>query len=394
MDISFSNGFGYMSALTCASSCSQEMCFHSEPTSPSRLKLRTHSGFQTCHTTPTTYEDANSILDEFEFETSSRFNNLGDLCNETSQRNENTFDHQQEQQQRLCGDSLPTMAFADELFCDGKVLPLIPPLKLPPRLLQNGDGNMMSTQSSTATSPRSPGSVLRFPFSRLSLWNDDFDPFMAALEKVKEEKRGKQKAKHGLRRTRSLSPFRGFSYRSGKHKGLSQSQQPESHCCGPAQLICELQKEPLKLASGKTSMLSETKGLVFTRQVRLVEVCNDATFEPERTSVSKLAKEDTEKDESERGGFWRRKKKKENIMKFLFGNAYMGKASAKNKLENKKAALEKPDFMRKLDMKSVKSIQSTQWDKEETTGEMTKMRLVCHKPRLLLCLGYDEGNVK
>lgn len=390
MDISFSNEFGYMSALTCASSCSQEMCFHSEPTSPSRLKLWTPSCFQTGHTTPGTYEDANSILDDFEFETSSRFNNLGDFCNETSQRNENTFDHQQELQQRLGGDSLPTMAFADELFCDGKVLPLVPPLKLPPRLLQNGDGNMMSTQSSTATSPRSPGSVLRFPFSRLSLWNDDFDPFMAALEKVREEKRGKQKAKHGLRRTRSLSPFRGFSYKSGKHKGLSQSQQPESHCCGPAQLICELQKEPLKLASGITSMLSEPKGLEFARHVSLVGVCNDATFEPKKTSVSKVAK-DTEKDERERGGLWRRKKKKENIMKFLFGNAYMGKASAKNKLEDKKAALEKQDFMRKLDMKSVKS---TQWDKEETTGEMTKMRLVCHKPRLLLCLGYDERNVK
>ncbi|KAE9606273.1 hypothetical protein Lalb_Chr10g0106141 [Lupinus albus] len=354
MDISFSNELGYMSALTCPS---QDMCFYSAPTSPSRLKLCAPSGFQSGNTTPRTYyDDVKSNLDEFEFETSRRFNYLGDLFfNETSQRNEDTFYHQQDQQ---------NMAFADDLFCDGKVLPLIPPLKLPPRLLQNGDGSMMSTQSSALTSPRSPGSMLRFPFLRLTSRNDDFDPFMAALENVREEKWGETKAKHGLRRTRSLSPFRGFNYKPNKHKGLPQSNQSGSHCFGPSQLKCELQKEPLKLASGITSMLSEPKGLVFARQVRLVGVCNDAKLETKKTSASKLAKE-TEKGESERGGFWAWKNKKENIMKFLFGNAYKGKTHAKTELEDKKAASEKPDYMRKLDMKSVKLTQSTQWDKKK-----------------------------
>ena len=230
------------------------------------------------------------------------------------------------------------MAFADELFCDGKVLPLMPPLKLPPRMQQNGDGSIMSTHSSTLTSPRSPGSVLRLRFSRQSLWNDDFDPFMVALEKVREEKRGNPSARHGLRRTRSLSPFRSFNKKSEKNVGISKSSQLESHCCDTAQLVCELNKEPLKQVSGRINVLSEPKGLMFAKQVRLVGVSNDTTT-LERTSVSKVATE-TKKDEGKRGGFWRRNKR-ENIKKFLFGISNMWKANAHHKLEDKMAAQEK-----------------------------------------------------
>ncbi|KAG5053249.1 hypothetical protein JHK87_005447 [Glycine soja] len=329
MDISFSNEFCYMST---ACSFSQDMCFYSAPTSPSRLKVRTSFGSQTGPTTPraTTHEDdANSNVNEFEFETSRRFNvSVGDLDTETNQKDESPF-----------GDSLQTMAFADELFCDGKVLPLMPPLKLPPRMHQNGDGSIMSTHSSTLTSPRSPRSVLRVRFSRQCLWNDDFDPFMAALEKVREEKRGKPSARHGLRRTRSLSPFRSFNNKCERNVGISKSSQLESHCCDTAQLVCELKKEPLKHVSGRINVLSEPKGLVFARQVRLVGVSNDTTT-LERTSVSKVSKE-TKKDERKRGGFWRRNTKRENIKKFLFGISNMWKANAHHKLEDKMAAQEK-----------------------------------------------------
>nr|KYP73235.1 hypothetical protein KK1_005850 [Cajanus cajan] len=392
MDVSFSNEFCYMSAT----SFSQEMCFYSAPTSPSGLKLRPVSPFgsRTGPTTPraTTHEDANSNVDEFEFETSRRFNvSVRDLDTETNQK-----DHEnQQEKQRLCGgDSLQTMAFADELFCDGKVLPLmqLPPLKLPPRLHQSGDGSIVSTHSSTLTSPRSPGSVLRLQFSRHSLWNDDFDPFMVALEKVREEKRGKPSARHGLRRTRSLSPFRGFNHKSEKNVKVSKSsQQPESNCCDTAQLVCELEKGSLKQMSGRINGLSEPKGLVFERQVRLVGLSNETTSE--RTSVSKVEME-TKKDEGKRGGFWTRSKKRENIKKFLFGN--MGKDYTHHKLEDKMVAQETTPLVRKLDMKSVTSTESTQWDKYPRTGELTKMRLVCHRPlpRLFLCLGYEGGKVK
>ncbi|KAJ1432090.1 hypothetical protein SESBI_06724 [Sesbania bispinosa] len=392
MDISFSNQFGYMSP----SSCNQDMFYYSAPTSPSRLKLRAQTGFQTGPTTPRAYEDANSNLYEFEFETSHRFN-PSDIGIETNQKDVNPFDdHQQEkqQQQRLCGDSLPTMAFADELFCDGKVLPMIPPLKLPPRLLQNRDGNMMSNQSSRVTSPRSPGSMLRLPFTRLGLWNDDFDPFMVALEKVREEKRGKPKAKHGLRRTRSLSPFRGFN-KSDKHVRPSESYQPESHCCDTVKLISEVEKEPLNEAAGRTKVLSEPKGLVFARQVRQGAVVNETNFEAKKTSISKLAVE-TKKGESQRGGFWIWNKKRENKKKFPLGNANMGKASAQLKLEDQKAALGKPALQRKLDMKSVTSTQLTSRDKDETKGELTTMKLISYRPlpRLFLCLGFEGRRVK
>ncbi|MED6172003.1 hypothetical protein PIB30_046085 [Stylosanthes scabra] len=261
------------------------------------------------------------------------------------------------------------MAFADELFNDGKVLPLEPPpaLKLPPRLIRNnGDSGSVvaSAQSSTLTSPKSPALVLRMlPFSRHSLWNDDFDPFAVALEKVKDDKRGNSssKAKNDLRRTRSLSPFRSEK----QHVGISKTkkQVSESH-------RCELQKEPLLLMKQES------------RRVDMISV----------------------EDESKKGGFWRRKKKnkKENtqnsIVKLLFGNGYVRKSSDPNKLEDQKESLEKPEFMmrRKFAADSVSSSQSTKWCKDETRSDMSRMSLVCHKPRgskLFLCLGHG-GYVK
>lgn len=374
MDISFPNELGKMSA----SSCSQEMCFYSAPSSPSRLKLRPSCGFHTCPTTPRAYEeDANSNLDDFEFETGHSFN-LSHMVIETNQKDVNTFHHQQ----RFCEDSMPAMAFADELFSNGRVLPLLPPLKLPPRLLQNGDGNMVSTQSSRMVSPRSPGLMLRLPFSRHSLWDDEFDPFMEALEKVKEEKkRGKTKAKHGIRRTRSLSPLRGFNNKSEKHVGQSQSNQPKSHCG-------EVQKEPFQQASRRVNLLSEPEGLVFTRQVRQMGEGNHRNFEAQRISVSKLARE-TKKDENQRGGFWTRNRKKGIIKKLLFGSGKKGKASSQHNIEDKKEEPEKPPLLRKLDIKSM--TQLPQWNKDEATAELSKMRLVCHRPvpRFFLCLGYE-----
>ncbi|KAL9316033.1 hypothetical protein ACSQ67_017034 [Phaseolus vulgaris] len=323
-DISFSNEFCYMSAC----SFSPETCFYSAPTSPtSRLKLRTPFDSQTGPTTPreTAYEDANSTVDEFEFETSCRFNaSVGDLDSETDPKDyENPF-----------GDSLQTMAFADELFCDGKVLPLMPPLKLPPRLHKIG---VSSIHRSKLASSRSPGSVFRLRFSPHSLWNDDFDPFMVALEKVRGEKRRKPNARHVFRRSRSLSPFRSFSHKFNKYVGVTKSCQLEPHCSDTAQLVCELEKSPWKEVSGRINVLSESKGLVFARQMRLAR--KDTTLE--KASISKLATE-TKKDEGKRGGFWTRNKKREYIKKFLFRTRNKGKANAHNKLEDKMEAREKP----------------------------------------------------
>ncbi|KAI5433381.1 hypothetical protein KIW84_020597 [Lathyrus oleraceus] len=395
MDISFSNELCYMSASSCNQN--QDLFFYSAPTSPSRLKFIDHIGSQTGPTTPRSYEDVNSNLDRFEFETSRRFNHSELIGSKVDRKDAKVF----EEHQRLCEDSLPTMAFADELFCDGKVMPMMPPLKLPPRLVQNGD----SAQSSRATSPKSPTSKLRLPFSRL--WkNDDFDPFKVAFEKVREDKRGKSKGReHGLRRTRSLSPLRDFN-KCDKHVGQSESRKhDESHCCEKlplmsfpeGQMLRELLEEPMHEALGRENIVSEPKGLAFARQVREVKVANDTNFEfePKKTLVSNAAKE-PKKDENKKSGFWTRNKKIESIKKFFFGNSNKGKASDQQKLEDKKEAIGKQTLVKKLDMKSVSSTQSTSWSKDEISGEFTKMRLVCHRPlpKSFLCLGYEGWKVK
>ncbi|KAG2390995.1 hypothetical protein LR48_Vigan07g036500 [Vigna angularis] len=362
-EISFSNESCYMSAC----SFGQEMWFYSEPTSPSRLRLRSPFDSQTDSTTPTEteYEDSDFTGDEFEFETSRRFNgSVTDLDSEINQKDEkNPF-----------GDSLQTMAFADELFCDGKVLPQMPPLKLPPRLEKFEVG---SIYRSKLASSRSSRLVFRLRLSRHSFRNDDSDPFTVALEKVRGEKRRKSNVRHVFRRSRSLSSFRSFRHKFKKSVRVTKSSQPESHCSDTAEVVRELEKRPLKEVSGRTNVLSESKGLVFARKMRLV------------ASISKLDIA-TKKDEGKRGGFWRRNKKRESIKKFLFRLRNLGKANAQSKLEDKMEAQERPPSVRKLDLKAATSTESKQCDRDPRTGELTKTRSVCHRPKIFPCLGYED----
>ncbi|KAL6524321.1 hypothetical protein OROGR_016755 [Orobanche gracilis] len=125
-----------------------------------------------------------SILDDFEFESSKKFsghlhfNSSDDYCEGAQEGHNSTYP-----------EPFPSMAFADELFLNGLVMPL----KLPPRL-----------QHDSKSAASSPKAASKFPFPFRSSWNDDFDPFAAALQKVREEeKRGRNS-----RRSRSYSPFR------------------------------------------------------------------------------------------------------------------------------------------------------------------------------------------
>lgn len=144
-----------------------------------------------------------SNFDSFEFETSRKFGRgdgvEGDRGGGRRER----------------GGSLPSMAFADELFDNGRVMPLKPP----PRFRVDGGDMKSCSERMTDWSPKSPGTTMfRVPFARRNVWNDDYDPFMAALQKVKEEHRGRKSNSmyggddhgddHHHRRTRSLSPFR------------------------------------------------------------------------------------------------------------------------------------------------------------------------------------------
>ncbi|WVY91846.1 hypothetical protein V8G54_037360 [Vigna mungo] len=360
-EVSFSNESCYMSAC----SFGQEMWFYSEPTSPSRLRLRSPFDSQTDSTTPTetAYEDSDFTGDEFEFETSCRFNvSVSDLDSEINQKDEkNPF-----------GDSLQTMAFADELFCDGKVLPQMPPLKLPPRLQKFEVGSIYRPKLASSRSSRS---VFRLRLSRHSFRNDDSDPFTVALKKVRGENR--TNARHVFRRSRSLSSFRSFRHKFKKSVRVTKSCQLESHCSEKAELVCELDKRPLKEVSGRTNVLSESKGLVFARKVRLV------------ASISKLGMA-TKKDEGKRCGFWRRNKKRECIKKFLFRLRNLGRANAQSKLEDKMEAQERPPSVRKLDLEAATSTESKQKDRDPRTGKLTKRRSVCHRPKIFPCLGFED----
>ncbi|GJS68792.1 hypothetical protein Tco_0683357, partial [Tanacetum coccineum] len=75
-------------------------------------------------------------------------------------------------------------------FCSGQVLPLKPPPQI---------------HASVTSSPRSPNSLLKLPFSRPCAWNDDFDPFQFALEKVSDETRARMSFH---RRSHSYSAYR------------------------------------------------------------------------------------------------------------------------------------------------------------------------------------------
>lgn len=339
------------------------MYFYSVPTSPTGRGVSALFGFETEPPSPRTYEDANSSFgDDFEFETSRRFNV------ETSQNFENTFDQQQKQQVER-GDSLPTaMAFADELFCDGRVLPLTPPLKLPPRL-QNLNNNSGGNRSSAASSPRSPSSVLKLSFSRRSLWNDDFDPFVVALENVREKKRGKTRGGNNHRRARSLSPFRAAKQKQASNDsvGLSSTMLRELNSSA------QVDRSPKKL--------EEPRGLSFARQVRLVKIDHELPTKPNL---------EARENARESGEPCIRESKRQKIKKFLFKSASTREVNDRDKVNDQNASPWKATFLRKF---SFKSTTSARYNGDKRVAKVTKMALIHYRPRLLLCMGFGARYV-
>ncbi|KAJ7960520.1 Estrogen receptor beta-1 like [Quillaja saponaria] len=274
----------------------ENMYFYSVPTSPAL------SSYQTAPTSPRIYEDANSYLDDFEFET----RHHSDLPTFDDIEKIQTIDTRYDQQthQRQGSGSMPTMAFADELFCDGKVMQLVPPLKLPPRL-QNGFDIKFSYQSSTASSPRSPTLLLKLPFSHQSFWNDDFDPFMVALENVKKETRT-------TKTHEKCSPFRVTTRPERPNKPLGLTDQPSS----PVKPISEGRQNPMRLA--------EPKGLLFARQMRLVKMDNERPRNPNKISNHRPTVKAID--------YAVRENKRQKIKKFLFRSASVRSTGQEDKL--------------------------------------------------------------
>lgn len=414
--------FSYVSATTSPtpSICSLEdstMNFYSAPTSPiSEFSNALFGLSQTEPSTPTSsYEDCSNFnLDDFEFDTSLRFNQYDDV--ESKQEPENPVDHEQQR-----GDSLPAMSFADELFCNGKVVPLAPPqLKLPPRLCGGNDKSGCRSGGAAAplSSPRTPRSVLRLPFARQCLWNDEFDPFMVAIENVREEKRGKNH-----RRARSLSPLRA---RPNESVGVDEAQRPmlesgldsngpkqpnrssslrwespkeaaKGEAKGPMQEMGLKSNEERQLngsaspkQEGKSPKgLAEPKGVVIARQVRRAKM--DPEEKPSESDTTPAQQPTMETGNTPSGES--REIKRQKIMRFLFKGPTSKKVSAEeNKVKDQNAASSKSTFLSRW---SFKSMNKTLYSEEKTVvSQVAKMTLVQYKPRLSLCMGYGSKSVQ
>ncbi|XWS73638.1 hypothetical protein CRYUN_Cryun02cG0145600 [Craigia yunnanensis] len=393
----------YMSAPASPRRTSLEgLCFLSVPTSPTRRTLKAAYDLDTEPTTPKTCEDSSSNVGEFEFETSRRFN-VDEYKVESEQKSESQMEDPRQNHVRK--ESLPAMAFADDLFSDGKVMPLKPP----PRLQYPND-KKFDKQSLTLSSPRSPTGVLRLPFHRRSLWNDDFDPFMVALENVKEEKVGKSQANH--RRARSMSPFREISQKeTNELSGSSRQQINQMGLILPTQqsepnLNKRMEsnestflmwvtdqnrqmgrQEQVKQVKKSSIKLAEPKGVLFARRARLVKVGHE---KPRKPSLITPTVEEGES-AKETGVTCTKEAKSQKIKNFLFRSGSMRKISNEDKPKSSNATESRPNLTRKF---SFESTGLTQYNEEKRVSEVTRMTLNQYRPKLLLCMGYGVKYVQ
>ncbi|KAF5201757.1 hypothetical protein FRX31_008669 [Thalictrum thalictroides] len=177
----------------------------------------------------------------------------------------NSSQGQQKQQLQHVQDVV-SMAFADEIFCNGQIMPLKPP----PRL-HFANSNKFSNRSSCASYPTSPSSVLKGPLNRWSLIKSstiDFDPFMVALEKVTNEARGRDRnSPH--KRARSLSPLRSpipWSNSNDITGGAEHQKKeiPQQHIIGHAGSTPGEQNEPRKATSANSMSKMHIKPTLTT----------------------------------------------------------------------------------------------------------------------------------
>lgn len=379
----------YLSATSSPSRNSENMLFYSVPTSPARKSFE--SSYDVPESEPTTpreeYDDTNASFIEFEFETSRRFNvDENDDHDGVEKFEPASACMQQQQQHHQLKESLPAMAFADELFCDGKVMPLKPP----PRFQYSNE----STCNSPLSPLKSPG--MKFSFSRRSLWNDDYDPFVAALENVREENREKFR-----RRSRSMSPLRAGSLRKlDKQQEIKESEQKQN----PNQEVLNLteantnssadysvwvpnkngQKGCQKTAEKIPIRLAEPKGVLFARSARLVKMGQEKPTKPNKEKLP------YGKESEERG---RRESKRKRVKKFLLRSASIGRTSNEEKAKaESEAVTNKQSFTRKL---SFRSTGIAEYNQEKRVSEVAaNMTLMQYRPKFFLCMGYGGKYVK
>ncbi|KAJ4848554.1 hypothetical protein Tsubulata_007853 [Turnera subulata] len=404
---------------------SSDSLYQSAPTSPSRTNLDSGMGFYSVPTSPSweiilktthehddlettsprrTHEDEDEDgaeysddLFDFEFETSRRFNvdDYRDLEINAKPEQEMEQEKQEKQEEKPQYDdrkgSLPAMAFADELFCEGKVMPLKPP----PRLECNN--NVVQSSCSGSGSTR----AIKNPFPRRSLWNDDFDPFMAAWKNVKgdETSGGNWQGKKNHRRARSMVPLQAstslqpnndpptcnhldpFSPNPKSPKEPTVSYPNLKKGAGGFQSMREVGKSPIKLI--------EPKGVLFARRARMVKM--DPEW-PKKGSKSAKVEAGGGEDAIARasgeacgGGMEKKSKSKRN---FLFKSSSSRKTISNEHEQKEQQGLEipkKPKMMRKSSVKSMGLLQCN--EAEKGVRQVTQMTLAQCKPKLYLCMG-------
>jgi hypothetical protein len=375
MALEISNCCFFMSAPTTPSgfNLDDNMCFYSAPTSPTKGTSIATYDLESMPTTPKTYEDANSNLDDFEFETSRRFN-IGDIDSGGSMRYEDAMEEQQKHQHK---ESLPAMAFADELFCDGKVIPLKPP--------------PCHNHSSTPTSPESQMAKIKFSFPRRNVWNDDFDPFMVALKTVKGERKEKwQKINHT--RARSMSPIRARSeLMDCTHKQCKQLDRIRPDLNNQL----ELNGLPTRIwipnvTNASPNRLAESKGVLFARKARLMKIDLEWPRKPNKTTLQESMLK-AGKNAKEKGEPSERKSKRQSMKNFLYRSLSTRRNDEDRKQTEQAVEVAKPETKRKLSFKSMGLVVR---NGEKGGSQITKVTQTRYKPKLSLCMGNGAKYVE
>ncbi|KAF8039632.1 hypothetical protein BT93_B1991 [Corymbia citriodora subsp. variegata] len=352
---------------------------------------------------------------DFEFGTSRRFEDV--VLGKPARRQQHQ--QQEEPQKRESPREQPCMAFADELFCDGRVKPL----KLPPRLQNDGaDGSRAQTPgASPATSPRDAGVRKRLARQR-SLWDDNFDPFEAALESVRAEERDV-----GRRRSRSLSPFRGLGGAGGdgdkavrmrsceSTRWTRQGSVREERAEAGAQFWKAKKVEPVEQfgpAHRKNTQmgsleeeekqrqrklaLREPRGVDFARRVRIAKMDPHANpCKPTLSALSGPEVRSTPDQWKEDGGSATvsitRVSKKQGIKKFLLRGTSLGRelgTREKGRDSPWGESVRKPNTLRSFSFRSTGSKSSDQCSEAREVSTVGQRTLIRYRLRILLCLGF------
>lgn len=359
--------------------------------------------FPTAHSSPTKEVGRNDHIwdsdleksnfdDEFEFSTSRKFH---DFIDQEIGLNLEYFlqdDHKPQQQakpKRGRGGSLPTMAFADELFYNGQVMPLKPP----PRLQINQENGSIFSQGSVPSSPRSPLSssfIYKFPFIHKAAWKDDFDPFKAALQKVSEESRGRvsNAAGNDHRRTRSYSAF-GANNSGGWN-----------HQC-EARMDEKLDDQKILLGE-KFGLPKEPKGSPYARFVidqnkQVEEIAKGRKKLQKLKSGRRVRPVKMEREEIDEGNGVVGESGMKKIRSIFLKYASFGKENSEEKARNNQiSTLWKSNYFKKLSFK-IKGNNASPNVKKRGIEEAPKMQVIEYKrnkPSIALCLGYGFENHK